>query len=154
MSSTLRSNLGPLLSRFTPPATCSILGINSLPPTVAYQAQHCYTTASVPGTTLLFDDGGTGSPTSIAVSATVTSLIYSAVADDTTCRPPMTTTGTNLVGGYGFYSPGLICPSGWHAACTGGTNEDGSPLKVTGTQATLSHSSTPSCTYLMDTRMS
>ena len=45
-------------------------------------------------------------------------------------------TSTAGVGNYGFYSPGLLCPSGWHRACTGGMNEDGSPLQVTGAHAT------------------
>ena len=138
MSATpLRSNLGPLTTTFTPPATCSVLGINSFPPTVAYQAQHCFTTTSVPGTTIQFTDNS-GSKTSIAVSATVTSIIYSGgVADDITCRPSTTYRNPADAGGYGFYSPGLICPSGWHKACTAELDTNGSPVPISGTHTSF-----------------
>lgn len=132
-SSSGRSNLGPLTTIFTPPSTCSVLGINSIPPTIAWQAQQCLTSTTVPGRTIDFTDKS-GDPTSVAVSAAVSSIIYSqGVADDQTCRPSGTHSGPLPQGSWGLFSPGTVCPSGYYHACTGELDSNGSPVPITGT---------------------
>ncbi|KAJ6781794.1 hypothetical protein PWT90_08927 [Aphanocladium album] len=42
--------------------------------------------------------------------------------DDVNCWPPRTTgvpPAPTPIGGWGFYSPGVVCPTGYTAACTG-----------------------------------
>lgn len=84
-----RTNLGPLTTTFTPPPACTINVAGCATCAVAYQGQECLTSIGA--------------------------------ADATTCWPP-TSAGASSVSppflGRGFYSPGLICPSGYTSACS------------------------------------
>ena len=133
MWSNSRANLGPLTTTWTPPSSCSVLGIGTDNPTLAWQAQQCYTTSAVSGTTVSFTDNS-GNPTTLTVPATTKSNIYyDGVADDFTCRPP-TSYGVPApsipLNGWGFYSPGVVCPSGYTSTCTATVGPDGSPAPV------------------------
>ncbi|KAF2084777.1 hypothetical protein K490DRAFT_59254 [Saccharata proteae CBS 121410] len=90
-----RTNLGLLTSTFTPPAECSN--------PVMY--------ANCP-------DWATGCSGHQAL--TCTSPGYPIGVDLTTCWPPATTQRPNddrFVNGWGFYSPGTVCPRGYETAC-------------------------------------
>ncbi|GAB7348899.1 hypothetical protein MBLNU459_g7591t1 [Dothideomycetes sp. NU459] len=52
--------------------------------------------------------------------------------DDSACWPPFNgLPPTAPYAGWGFYSPGLICPTGYTTACTGALLGDGSPSVLT-----------------------
>ena len=55
--------------------------------------------------------------------------------DVTTCWPPALVTKSypSILNGYGYYSPGLICPSGYTTACA----QDLSNSKLTGFLSSL-----------------
>ncbi|KAK5995451.1 hypothetical protein PT974_03858 [Cladobotryum mycophilum] len=85
------TNLGPLTTTWTMPETCSLF----MPPcstcSQAFRAQSC-------------DSASNGSP-----------------RDNTACWPPAkpgVTSPSWPFFGWGFYSPGLACPSGYTSACT------------------------------------
>lgn len=92
--------LGPLTTTFTPPDECAwafFLSMTATAPT-GVAAQTCDG-----------DDGGGGN----------------ANADATGCWPAGAfTTSASLFGG-GFYSPGLVCPSGYATACSATAGEGG-----------------------------
>lgn len=86
-----RTVLGPLTETFTAPSYCHDLFIPDTTWNVAFQAQTCTTTS---------------------------------IHDDMSCRPPVTPDVQATMsptywplGGWGFYSPGTICPSGYSTAC-------------------------------------
>ncbi|KAK8203374.1 hypothetical protein M8818_005265 [Zalaria obscura] len=87
--------LGPLLTTCTQPTTCAF---NCYDGSLVFQGQEC----SSSGTQYVLADA-----TSCWPDATVT-------------KPP-----EPPFGGWGFYSPGLVCPSGFTAACTNVFLEDG-----------------------------
>lgn len=84
--------LGPLTTAFSIPDSCRIHVMNCLTCAEAFQGQQCVM------------DGETGR-----------------AEDHTTCWPPVTsragTPGYPFMG-WGYYSPGLACPTGYTAACT------------------------------------
>ena len=132
-SSSTRPNQGPLTTLFVPPPSCSILGVDGRTVNVAFQAQHCYTTTPVSGSS--------------------STIVYSnGVADDLSCWPtraPGLTSPTPAFNGLGFYSPGLVCPSGYKSQCISALKADGSPSPVTsGTQFTFQFSLEPGETAL------
>jgi hypothetical protein len=96
-----RTILGPLTTTFTPAPACFTPVIECPLPTcnVAWQAQTCYSSSGVAG-----------------------------VEDNTDCWPPRSGSvalppyNPIALNGWGFYSPGLVCPSGYTSACsaTGG----------------------------------
>ena len=103
MSTTTRANLlGSLITAWTPPATCSTLGIASNEFNQAYQAQQCLSETTVLG-------------------QVISTVNPSGVSDDLTCWPPTATAvpypSIPLLG-WGFYSPGLSCPHGRVSACS------------------------------------
>jgi hypothetical protein len=91
-----RTILGPLTTTFSAPATCTVGQRACSTCNYAWQAQTCYSA------------GAGGSET------------YG-VKDATQCWPP-TSSGlpepTPPLWGWGFYSPGLICPTGYTSACS------------------------------------
>jgi len=100
---TLRVNLGPLTTAFTPSPQCTLnfagipIGGAIVTATNFFQAQYC--------------NGASG------------------VNDDASCWPATTSTSairTPPFYGYGFYSPGLVCPSGYTTACKAALLADGS----------------------------
>jgi hypothetical protein len=91
-----RTILGPLTTTFTPAPSCSI-GARACPTcNYAWEAQSCYSTIS--------DNN----------------VVYG-ISDATQCWPP-TSAGlpspTPPLWGWGFYSPGIICPTGYTSACS------------------------------------
>ena len=96
----LRTILGPLTTTFTAPSSCSTAVQSCSTCNVAWQGQQCYASSSAGST------------------------IYG-VEDNTGCWPSTSSfagTKTPPLHGWGFYSPGLICPTGYTTACyaTGG----------------------------------
>jgi len=52
--------------------------------------------------------------------------------DTSSCWPPALVSAPRApYFGWGFYSPGLICPGGYVTACTAALNTDGSPSSIT-----------------------
>ena len=105
-----RTVLGPLTTTFTPPSGCSSL----------------FQSLDVPFTVLF--------PTIALRAATCINGEFDvAMVDDVRCWPPMTTTATTKddIGGWGLYSPGVLCPSGYTTACSAlaATSESASALK-------------------------
>lgn len=91
---TVRTNLGPLTTAFTYPASCTNNVIQCSYCLVAWQAQTC-----------------SDNPNNAA-----------GVQDNANCWPPRTTASTFSTGvalnGWGVYSPGLSCPVGYNTACS------------------------------------
>ncbi|CAK7211668.1 hypothetical protein SBRCBS47491_001202 [Sporothrix bragantina] len=93
---TTRTNLGPLTTPFTYPASCTLNVIQCSYCLVAWQAQTC-----------------SNNPNNAA-----------GVQDNAACWPPRATTGSNSIStgvalnGWGIYSPGLSCPVGYNTACS------------------------------------
>ncbi|CAK7198759.1 hypothetical protein SEUCBS139899_001423 [Sporothrix eucalyptigena] len=91
---TTRTNLGPLTTPFTYPASCTLNVIQCSYCLVAWQAQTC-----------------SNNPNNAA-----------GVQDNVNCWPPRATTSTFSTGvalnGWGIYSPGLSCPVGYNTACS------------------------------------
>lgn len=104
-----RNVLGPLTTPFTFPAGCSNLALNQGGgQTVAWQAQTCLVEYVSP------------------------SYLADALSDDANCWPPATvTTPTGALLGWGFYSPGLSCPTGWTSACTAAMMSGGQSPRIT-----------------------
>src|ERR1700712_444113 len=99
-SSPTRRNLGPLTTTFKAPDYCNNIVVNSNCPACDYgwQAQTCANRGVVP-------------------------------VDDSACWPvrtadPPTITGGPALHGWGFYSPGIICPSGYTSACASTVGQD------------------------------
>lgn len=90
-----RTILGPLTTTFTPAASCTGAQRACSTCNFAWEAQTCYSTTSG----IITIDG---------------------VEDASGCWPP-TSTGlpepTLPLWGWGFYSPGVICPTGYTSAC-------------------------------------
>ncbi|KAF2175293.1 hypothetical protein K469DRAFT_508232, partial [Zopfia rhizophila CBS 207.26] len=85
-----RANLGPLTTTFTPPPHCSRAAIACPTCNKAWRGQSCYSSAS--------NSKG--------------------AMDDTGCWPRATNYPHSApLAGLGFYSPGLMCPSGYTSAC-------------------------------------
>lgn len=87
--------LGPLTTTFTPRPACTQVATSCDTCLEAWQAQTC----SGIGNSLAF------------------------LQDDASCWPPLSGEAaasqfTLPLLGYGFYSPGLICPSGYTSACS------------------------------------
>lgn len=80
--------LGPLTTAWTMPPSCSVFAATCSTCTNVYQGQHCVTGAA---------------------------------QDNTDCWPPansrVASKGYPFLG-WGFYSPGVACPTGYTAACT------------------------------------
>ncbi len=84
--------LGPLATSWSPPASCSVHIVNCPTCRDGYQAQHCVTDGS-----------------------------HTGAEDYTGCWPPATRAAGSPAWpflGWGFYSPGVACPTGYTAACT------------------------------------
>lgn len=89
-----RTLLGPLTTTFTQPPICSQVIAQCSTCTSAWQAQEC------------FKDGPNFG-----------------IQDHTTCWPPLSGVASVIsfgatLGGYGFFSPGLVCPHGYTSACS------------------------------------
>ena len=127
ISATTRLVLGPLTTTFTPPQSCSSLfqplGNNAVPsgglPVVAIQGATCSagkpTTVNIPG-----------APLTPTLPSTLPSEVHQAhtsefLVDDADCWPKVaqnaTTPPIDFLG-WGLYSPGLLCPSGYTTACS------------------------------------
>ncbi|CAK7219553.1 hypothetical protein SCUCBS95973_003854 [Sporothrix curviconia] len=93
---TVRTNLGPLTTPFTYPASCTVNIIQCSYCLVAWQAQTC-----------------SNNPSNAQ-----------GVQDNADCWPPRATTGSTSIStgvalnGWGIYSPGLSCPVGYNTACS------------------------------------
>jgi hypothetical protein len=91
---TERTNLGPLATPFTYPASCTNNVIQCSYCEVAWQAQTCSNSPNNPV----------------------------GVQDNVNCWPPRTTSGSISTGaalnGWGIYSPGVSCPVGYNTACS------------------------------------
>ena len=117
--------LGPLTTTFSRPSSCTTLfGWNHgadlgmlVAGTSASQAQSC-------------------------VSSIATTAVPIVLGDDVACWPPATVappaptgTGSSVMyrslNGWGFYSPGLVCPIGYTTACTQILFNDGSESTFT-----------------------
>ncbi|KAK4460554.1 hypothetical protein QBC42DRAFT_180680 [Cladorrhinum samala] len=88
LTSEARTILGPLATIFSPPASCTIVHGLCSTCSTAWRAQTC-----VPTT----------------------------VQDNPSCWPPTTSaapTGGAFMLGWGFYSPGVVCPTGHYEACS------------------------------------
>ncbi len=91
-----RTILGPLTTTFTPTPACSAQVLECPLPTctLAWQAQTCYSSGDSAG-----------------------------IEDNSDCWPPRSgsvteSTHNPTLAGWGFYSPGLVCPSGFVSACS------------------------------------
>jgi hypothetical protein len=96
--------LGPLTTTYTAPSSCSVPVQECQTCNTAGQAQSCHASSSGSSTT------------------------YGA-EDNTDCWPPRSSfvsTPLPPLNGWGFYSPGLVCPNGMTTACsaTGGGSSD------------------------------
>ena len=98
---TTRSNLGPLTTAFTYPASCTNVNKVCVTCDNGYQAQTCSDNS--------FNAQG--------------------IQDNVDCWPPRSEPATIssgiAVAGYGFYSPGLSCPVGLSTACVATNGVDG-----------------------------
>ena len=81
--------LGPLTTVFTPPPACTVAVMNCNTCNIGWLAQTCYSSNSA-------QQNASGEPS---------------------CWPSQTSTRHGTLAGYGFYSPGLVCPSGYTTAC-------------------------------------
>lgn len=91
-----RTILGPLTTTATLPATCTLPVAQCLTCDQAWRAQTCY------------------------ASAEASSTAYG-VQDNSDCWPETTSfvaQPTLPLSGWGFYSPGIMCPSGMYSACS------------------------------------
>ncbi|KAH8678453.1 hypothetical protein BX600DRAFT_507398 [Xylariales sp. PMI_506] len=97
MSTASRTLLGPLTTTFTPPASCTIAWFGGVTSGTAqaWVAQDCH-----PVTDYVNEDD-------LACWPTPTSGAYTP-----------STSPRVWANGWGFYSPGLICPSGYSSACS------------------------------------
>ncbi|KAF2164814.1 hypothetical protein M409DRAFT_56188 [Zasmidium cellare ATCC 36951] len=91
--------LGPLTTTWTPPAACNVAIVECRSSCAkGFQGQQC-----------------------------VSGLPGAGCSDATTCWPTVTVKSVSFpLGGFGFYSPGTICPSGYSSACSatsGGTSQ-------------------------------
>ncbi|KAF7551818.1 hypothetical protein G7Z17_g4745 [Cylindrodendrum hubeiense] len=95
-----RTNLGPLTTEFTYPASCTVVVKNCETCDGGWQAQTC-------------SDNTSNSQ---------------GVQDNVDCWPdrddPQLPTGV-AVNGWGFYSPGISCPVGYSTACVATGSKDG-----------------------------
>lgn len=85
--------LGPLTTAWSMPDSCTVHVLNCATCTEGFRGQQC-----------VIQDDGSGAP-----------------QDHTSCWPPATKkagTPQHPFVGWGFYSPGLACPTGYTAACT------------------------------------
>jgi hypothetical protein len=81
--------LGPLTAVFTPPPACTVAVMNCNTCNIGWLAQTCYSSNSA----------------------------QQNASDEPSCWPSQTSTRHGTLAGYGFYSPGLVCPSGYTTAC-------------------------------------
>lgn len=94
-----RMNLGPLTTTFTPPPQCTRAVVACTGCATARVAQSCHAPISSP-----------------SVDAAPFS---SGPQDDTVCWPSATSYPSSpSLAGLGFYSPGIICPTGYISACS------------------------------------
>jgi hypothetical protein len=99
-----RTILGPLTTTYTAPSSCSVAVLSCQTCSTAWQGQSCFASTYGKSTTYGF-------------------------GDNTECWPPRSSfvsTPLPALRGWGFYSPGLACPSGMTTACsaTGGGSSD------------------------------
>ncbi|KAF2795803.1 hypothetical protein K505DRAFT_239153, partial [Melanomma pulvis-pyrius CBS 109.77] len=99
-----RSNLGPLMTTFVPPPHCSRAALACATCSSARQAQLCKTQLN-----------GQKSEDDIECWPTATAV---------PSRAPMAP-----LGGLGFYSPGILCPTGYSTACA--ISSDANPAQAT-----------------------
>ncbi|KAH6652174.1 hypothetical protein BKA67DRAFT_660936 [Truncatella angustata] len=99
-SSPTRRNLGPLTTTFTAPSYCNNIVVYGSCSTCDYgwQAQTCANGGAVP-------------------------------VDDSSCWPARTSDPPSITGGpafhgWGFYSPGVMCPNGYTSACASTVGQD------------------------------
>jgi hypothetical protein len=90
-----RTILGPLTTTFTQPEGCTQLIADCSTCSEAWQAQECFSSSN--------NNFG--------------------VQDHTSCWPPLSGLASVFsfgptLGGYGFFSPGLVCPHGFTSACS------------------------------------
>ena len=99
-----RSYLGPLTTTWIPPAQCTVFG----PFGNSVSAPNYY----------LGQDCSGGAP-----------------HDATSCWPPALVTNSfpAVLNGYGYYSPGVICPTGYYSACA----QDHAHSRLTGSLSDL-----------------
>ncbi|KAF2474040.1 uncharacterized protein BDR25DRAFT_216579, partial [Lindgomyces ingoldianus] len=98
-----RSNLGPLTTTFTPPAHCTRPVVGCTTCSSAWAAQSCFSY----------------NPTS------------KGAMDDTACWPKATSyPRAPPLAGLGFYSPGLLCPTGYTSACSAASRAPGDDLRT------------------------
>ncbi|KAF2234112.1 hypothetical protein EV356DRAFT_502747 [Viridothelium virens] len=113
--STTRTVLGPLTTTYTFPEACTnLVAAQGEGQGNAWQAQSC------------------------AVSTFSDDTYTDSQEDDAACWPTVTaSTPTPPLEGWGFYSPGLVCPAGWTSACTAALSSNGqtSPV-ISGTSFT------------------
>lgn len=99
-----RTILGPLTTTYTASSSCSVAVEACQGCNIAWQAQSCFASSSG-------------------------SSITDGVEDNTDCWPPRSSFVSTVappLDGWGFYSPGLVCPYGMTTACsaTGGGSSD------------------------------
>jgi hypothetical protein len=103
-----RTILGPLTITYTAPSSCAVGVWRSFCNNLEWQAQSCFSSRS-------------GSTTNYGVE------------DNTDCWPPRSSfisTPTPPLYGWGFYSPGLVCPNGMESACSAtGSGSSGWPVQ-------------------------
>lgn len=128
------ANLGPLTTQWTPPASCTVPILEnacSATECTAYHGYMClYITSS---STDVFASGSLSSSTVSVFRAN------SKMTVDTACFPPFTLdlslSFESRLNGYGYYSPGLECPSGytksWLLAPDGKGQRDWAPRVAT-----------------------
>ncbi|KUJ10486.1 uncharacterized protein LY89DRAFT_627027 [Mollisia scopiformis] len=91
-----RTNLGPLTTTATLPSSCQVPVEQCSTCSEAWGAQTCF-------------------------ASTIDSTVDYGVQDNTDCWPSTTSfvaTPPIPLQGWGFYSPGLVCPSGMYSACS------------------------------------
>lgn len=100
-TATIRNNLGPLTTTFTPSSACTVLIAQCSTCTQFRQAQACNGTF-----------GATDATTCWPKATATTPTPFSGLQ------------------GWGYYSPGLTCPVGYATACKAALRRDGLPSSL------------------------
>lgn len=129
-----RANLGPLTTQWTPPASCSVPILEDACSATECTAYYGFMCSHTIGSSVGFFTSGSLSSSTVSVFTANYKMTV-----DTACFPPITLdlkpSYESRLNGYGYYSPGLECPSGyskgWLLAPDGKGRRDWAPQVAT-----------------------